>query len=73
LQHPKALNLRSRYQQKIRRCWRISIRTARKLRQRKRIETEYGEKGKKAVFVENNINEILKEAEESGKVTKQCP
>jgi len=44
-----------------------------KTRQRKRIETEYGEKGKKAIFVENNINEILKEAEESGKVTKQCP
>ena len=44
-----------------------------KTKQRKRIETEYGEKGKKAIFVENNINEILKEAEESGKVTKQCP
>jgi hypothetical protein len=46
---------------------------ATKPKDRKRIEADYGAKGKKAIFVENNINEILKEAEENGKVTKQCP
>ena len=46
---------------------------ATKPKDRKRIEADYGAKGKKAIFVENNINEILKEAEETGKVTKQCP
>jgi len=46
---------------------------AKNAKQRKRIKMDYGNKGEKAIFIENNINEILKEAEESGKVTKQCP
>jgi hypothetical protein len=38
-----------------------------------RIKQAYGARGTKAIFIEDNINQILQEAEENGKVTKICP
>lgn len=38
-----------------------------------RIKQAYGTRGTKAIFIEDNINQILQEAEENGKVTKICP
>jgi hypothetical protein len=40
---------------------------------RTRIEADYPGIGKKALFINDNIEQIVAEAEATGKVTKVCP
>ena len=44
-----------------------------KARVRKMIKGTYPEIGPKAIFINDNIEQIIAEAEANGKVTKECP
>lgn len=51
----------------------LDLPQGKKSKTRKIVEAMHPDLGKKAIFVNDNIEQIIAEAEASGKVTKECP